>query len=55
MLRSFIEQPLVRKAEIEKRQAAVEELNMNFISREEIREYFKFCLRSGAAPGPYQL
>ena len=39
MLRSFIEQPLVRKAEIEKRQAAVEELNMNFISREEIREY----------------
>ena len=29
MLRSFIEQPLVRKAEILERQAAVEELNMN--------------------------
>ena len=39
MLRSFIEQPLVSKAEIERRQAAVEELNMNYISREEIREY----------------
>jgi len=39
MLRSFIEQPLVSKAEIERRQEAVEELNMNFISREEIREY----------------
>lgn len=38
-LRSFVEQPLIRKEEIEKRQAAIEELNMNFISREEIREY----------------
>ena len=39
MLRTFIEQPLISKTEIEKRQAAIEELNMNFISREEIREY----------------
>jgi len=39
MLRSFIEQPLILREEIEKRQAAIEELNMNFILREEIREY----------------
>ena len=39
MLRTFIEQPLISAAEIERRQAAIEELNMNFISREEIREY----------------
>ncbi len=39
MLRTFIEQPLISKKEIERRQAAIEELNMNFISREEIREY----------------
>ncbi len=39
LLRSFIEQPLIIKSEIERRQEAVEELNMNYISREEIREY----------------
>ena len=39
MLRTFIEQPLLIKSEIERRQAAIEELNMNYISREEIREY----------------
>lgn len=39
MLRSFLEQPLIAKDEIERRQTAIEELNMNFISREEIREY----------------
>ena len=39
MLRSFVEQPLILKSEIERRQEAVEELNMNYISREEIREY----------------
>ncbi|MCI8512743.1 MAG: DNA mismatch repair protein MutS [Lachnospiraceae bacterium] len=39
LLRSFIEQPLIVKEEIERRQEAVEELNMNYISREEIREY----------------
>ena len=39
LLRSFIEQPLIDKTEIERRQQAIEELNMNYISREEIREY----------------
>ena len=39
LLRSFIEQPLIDKEEIERRQQAIEELNMNYISREEIREY----------------
>ncbi len=39
MLRTFLEQPLISKKEMERRQAAIEELNMNFISREEIREY----------------
>ena len=39
MLRGFVEQPLLGKDEIEQRQAAIEELNMNYISREEIREY----------------
>ncbi len=39
MLRTFIEQPLIHKPDILKRQNAIEELNMNFISREEICEY----------------
>ncbi|MEY8352171.1 DNA mismatch repair protein MutS [Lachnospiraceae bacterium 54-53] len=39
MLRTWIEQPLIHKSEIIKRQTAVEELNMNYISREEICEY----------------
>ena len=39
MLRTFLGQPLISKKEMERRQAAIEELNMNFISREEIREY----------------
>ncbi len=39
LLRSYIEQPLIHKDEIMKRQEAVEELNMNYISREEICEY----------------
>ncbi len=39
MLRTFIEQPLVSASEIGRRQEAIEELNMNYISREEIREY----------------
>ena len=38
-LRSYIEQPLIDKEEIEKRLDAVEELKNNAISREEIREY----------------
>ncbi len=39
LLRSMIEQPLINKQEILKRQDAVEELNMSYISREEMREY----------------
>ncbi len=39
LLRSFIEQPLIHKEEILARQEAVQELNLNYISREEIREY----------------
>ena len=39
MLRTYIEQPLIHKSEIIKRQNAIEELNMNYISREEICEY----------------
>ena len=39
MLRSFIEQPLIEKEEIEKRLSAIEELNNNAIVREELREY----------------
>ncbi|MFW6677831.1 DNA mismatch repair protein MutS [Lacrimispora sp. AGF001] len=39
LMRTFIEQPLIHKADIMKRQNAVEELNMNYISREEICEY----------------
>jgi len=39
LLRTYIEQPLIYKEEIIRRQAAVEELNMNYISREEICEY----------------
>ncbi len=39
MLRSFLEQPLIDKKEIEKRLDAVEALNQNAMLREEIREY----------------
>ena len=39
LLRTYIEQPLIHKADILKRQSAIEELNMNYISREEICEY----------------
>lgn len=38
-LRSYIEQPLIDKAEIEKRLDAVEQINANMITREELREY----------------
>ena len=38
-LRSYIEQPLIDKAEIELRLDAVSELKKNMISREELREY----------------
>lgn len=39
LLRTWIEQPLIHKEEILERQKAIEELNMNYISREELREY----------------
>ena len=38
-LRSYIEQPLIDKKEIEKRLDAVEQMNANMITREELREY----------------
>ncbi|MDR1766076.1 MAG: DNA mismatch repair protein MutS [Lachnospiraceae bacterium] len=39
MLRSFIEQPLIKKGDILRRQEAVQALWENHITREEIREY----------------
>lgn len=39
LLRSYVEQPLIDKAEIEKRQDAIAELNNHVITREELREY----------------
>lgn len=39
LMRNFIEQPLIHKSEILARQNAIEELNMSYISREELREY----------------
>ncbi len=39
LLRSYIEQPLIEKAEIEKRLDAVAQMNENMITREELREY----------------
>ncbi len=39
LMRTMIEQPLIRKEQIIERQNAIEELNMSYISREEIREY----------------
>ncbi|MCD8010713.1 MAG: DNA mismatch repair protein MutS [Lachnospiraceae bacterium] len=39
MLRRFLEQPLIDKKEIRRRQDAVEELNSEIINREELREY----------------
>jgi len=39
MLRSYVEQPLIEKTSIEARYDAIDELNQNAITREEIREY----------------
>lgn len=39
MLRSFVEQPLIEKAEIERRLDAIEALKEHAMTREEIREY----------------
>lgn len=39
LLRNYVEQPLIEKESIDDRLNAIEELNKNMISREEIREY----------------
>lgn len=39
LMRNLIEQPLVQRVSILDRQNAIEELNMSYIAREEIREY----------------
>lgn len=39
LLRSYIEQPLIVKNDIENRQNAIEEINEELINRDEIREY----------------
>ncbi len=41
LLRSYIEQPLINKEEIVKRQNFVEEINKSLITREELREYLE--------------
>ena len=38
-LRQFLEQPLLEKAEMERRLDAIEELNQDSVSRDELREY----------------
>ena len=38
-LRSFVEQPLIERTEMEERYDAIDEFNTNAITREEIREY----------------
>ena len=39
LLRTWIEQPLISREKILERQKAIEELNLNYISREELAEY----------------
>ncbi len=39
LLRSYVEQPLIEKKEIEKRQKAIGNINKHMITREELREY----------------
>lgn len=41
LLRTYVEQPLIGKAQIEERYDAIDELNGNVISREELREYLR--------------
>ena len=41
MLRGYIEQPLIDRQEIVRRQDALEELNQNFMLREELAEYLR--------------
>lgn len=40
-LRSYVEQPLIERREIERRYDAVEEINSRMIDREELREYLR--------------
>ncbi len=40
-LRSYVEQPLIERSEIERRYDAVEEINSRMIDREELREYLR--------------
>ena len=47
LLRNYIEQPLIEKDEMEKRLDAIQELNQDSISRDEIRGILKSHLRSG--------
>lgn len=51
MMRSWIEQPLIAKKEMNLRLDAVDELLKNPMSREEIREYLNCGLRSGTPAG----
>ncbi len=39
MLRSYVEQPLIQRGDMESRYDAIEEINSNMIDREEFREY----------------
>ena len=39
LMRTYVEQPLIQREAILKRQNGIEELNMNYIAREELREY----------------
>lgn len=41
LLRSYVEQPLIEKTEIQKRLDAIEELTQQMILREELREYLR--------------
>lgn len=40
-LRSYVEQPLIERGEIERRYDAIEEINSRLIDREELREYLR--------------
>lgn len=55
MLRTLVEQPLISREEILRRQNAIEELNMNYISREELCEYLNPDLRSRTSDRTHQL
>lgn len=54
-LRSFVEQPLIDSAEINRRLTALEELNENPMLRDELREYLNPIYDLGASCQPHQL